>query len=482
MKRICRITLATVLSSGAFLPGLNAQDALLTGYFTDGYVYSHKLNPALTPAKGYVSMPFLNLVTSTGGNMKATQLFYPGADGRLKTFLSPEVSYGTVMGNLKPDNVFTSSVDWTLMSAGWYNKAGWIFNSIDISIRANEYSNIPAEAFGLVKNVGMTPGNIVKHSLDGLDARLHSYLQLSFGQSFRIADKVNIGYKLKLLAGAAFAQVTYDKFTAELSNESWHITAAGQLRCEPLCIGVKTNARGEKVYDFGNLSLGNPADIASGIASNLGFAGDIGLSWDVTDAIQLSMAVQNLGFIGFNGACVGNAVETVNYAGYPSQTIDDQMIALRDDLASLFEFVPQGGQGGERYSFTLPVTARVGADFRMPFYDRLSFGALYSQQFFGRYGWLEARLSANCDVLPWLGLSISYAGGTYGHQFGAIVNIHADVFNFFIGADNIPLRYSPQGIPLDTGITCASIGVNFLIGKYRGRYPKSAVECSPVKN
>ena len=74
------------LASAATAQNLNS------GYFTDGYLYRHELNPAFGNDQGYVAMPALgNLNIGMNSNLRVDNILY-NVNGKTALFLNPQVS------------------------------------------------------------------------------------------------------------------------------------------------------------------------------------------------------------------------------------------------------------------------------------------------------------------------------------------------------------------------------------------------------
>ena len=84
MKNLNKYLAVAVMVGAA--TGVSAQ-ALNSGYFLDGYLFKHQLNPALESDKAYFSIPVLgNINIGTRGNIGLGNFLYPTANGGLTTF------------------------------------------------------------------------------------------------------------------------------------------------------------------------------------------------------------------------------------------------------------------------------------------------------------------------------------------------------------------------------------------------------------
>ena len=96
--------------------------ALRTGYFLDGNLFRHRLNPALCGTRGYVSLPVLGGINvNTMGNFGMSSFLYesPYNSNKLVTFMHSSVSADEFLGNLESDNLINMNLDFTLLSIGF---------------------------------------------------------------------------------------------------------------------------------------------------------------------------------------------------------------------------------------------------------------------------------------------------------------------------------------------------------------------------
>ena len=105
MKRISLLFLAlNLLAVGS--GKLRAQSGVAgVEYFQPGYAYRHMLNPAFVPQWGYVGIPVLGLFNmDVRSNLGLADFLYPLENGKLGTFMHPEVSSEEFLSNIKKRN------------------------------------------------------------------------------------------------------------------------------------------------------------------------------------------------------------------------------------------------------------------------------------------------------------------------------------------------------------------------------------------
>lgn len=90
-----------------------------SGYFTDGYLYRHELNPAFGNSQNYVAMPALgNMNVAMRGNLALSDVLY-NVDGKTTTFLNPNVTASEFLGNIGEKNRLATDLKLEILSAGF---------------------------------------------------------------------------------------------------------------------------------------------------------------------------------------------------------------------------------------------------------------------------------------------------------------------------------------------------------------------------
>ena len=93
------IALSVWILSTILVMAQNAQ----TGYFTDGFLYRHRMNPAIANEKNYASLALGNNNFSFRGNLALNDVFYQ-VDGKTATFMHPDLSSAEVLSKFKDKN------------------------------------------------------------------------------------------------------------------------------------------------------------------------------------------------------------------------------------------------------------------------------------------------------------------------------------------------------------------------------------------
>ena len=470
MKRLY-ILLAAVLLSASVISAQNFR----TGYFLDGYMYKYQLNPAFQGERGFVALPALGgLGVGVESNMSLGTFYYP-SDGKLNTFLHPDVSTETFMSQISSSNPLNLNLDLNLLAAGFRVKN--TYHTIEFSLKSSNAVALPGDVFRFFK-VGGSEGSGL-YDLSTLNLSGNAYSQLAYGFSIKIKDFISVGLRAKFLMGLQLVQSDVSSFHVNMTPDKWTVNAAGGVLTSPLLGGLmEGNQTNEQTME----DLSNIAD-----TQNFGAAFDLGVSVDFLKHFTASASILDLGFISWQNLerlnlCSGTWEFTgVDNIGSENNSNPD-FESKFNELGNIFKFEPSDQL--ENYTQQLGFTTMIGLEFRMPFYERMSVGALATHRFEGASSWTEGRFSLNLAPLRWLSMTGNYAISTFGQSYGAALNIHPKGFNLFLGLDSFKplLNVTPEFIPIDEMNTNLKFGITFPFGKYNGRYPKVAKNIKTVKN
>lgn len=464
MKRYRQYILAAI---AATICGSASAQTINSAYFTTDYKFRHDLNPAFGNEQNYVSLPALgNISVNTHGNFGVgdvlfdNPLYRQGSDKKKTTFMNPYISAEEALkGFSTGDNKVTGNVDLAILSAGF--KAFGGYNTIELGARTSFGVSLPYQLFEFAKNTGNKT-----YDIGDVHANALSYVQLAFGHSRQINDRLRLGAKVKLLFGAGRADIKMQNLKADLApNDKWTVSGEGVANVSMKGFTYKETTEEYNDPGRGTYTKVDDVDVDGAGLGGFGMALDLGGVYKINDDWTVSAAVVDLGFISWTnnmqaanraGSFVFNGFHDTSVKTEHGNTIDDQADKYGDQLADFANLKDEGDQG--KRTTGIGATINLGGEYTLPVYRNLKFGLLSSTRINGKYTWTEGRLSANVAPLKWIDGGINFAVNSYTASMGWVLNLHPKGFNLFVGMDHLLGKTTKEYIPLSSN---ASINVGF---------------------
>ena len=464
MKKSLRYMAAALTMAAAILP-TSAQE-LRTSYFMETSNYRHQMNPALLDSP-YVGLLFSNINIGMTGNIGAKQFIFdtnglPGYTGnyRYTTFMDPNVDAATFLNKLHDKNRFDLYLNYNLFSVGF--KAWGGVNLLELNLRSNTNLTLPKGLFEFAK----TAGEKEHYEFGGLGMRTQNYMELALGHSRDINDQWRVGGKLKFLIGAAYADFTADNVTLDMTEDAWRIQSNAQMKASLLKSDVihedpsKNSADGRpRVKKLDNFGFSLPG---------FGMALDLGVTYKPIENLTLSAAITDLGFISWKNTHHASSQGDYTFDGFnniyigsdkdQTEDIDDQFDQIGDDLEEMFSVYDDGTKTATQ---ALAATLNVGAEYKLPAYDKLKFGFLYTSRIHGKYSWHQGMLNVGVRPVKWFECNVNGAVTSTGVTAGGMLSLKAPHFNFYIAADRFFSKMGKQGVPLNSSNGNITFGMTF---------------------
>lgn len=428
----------------ALMPCLLSAQNFRGGYFLDGNLMGYKSNPAFANDTDFISLLLGQSVTSVKSDLSLKNFLYPGPGGEsLVTGLHGSVDDETFLAPLRnKQNPLIVEEDLNLFSYGF--RRGQRYHIVDVSIRAGAAANVPYDLFEFLK-VGTARRS--DFDMKDLFVKTHSWLELSYGQSFDISDRLTVGARVKGLLGMAYGSIHARSLNLTLSEEYWQVTAdsdmetAGRaLTCGP--------AKDEDGNELDRLDLGTLDVSLAGFlgANGIGLSADAGVRWDAGDGLTLSAAILDVGGIKWFDDMYAQT-PSIDFRYDPAKVLGEQdKESPASSLGSIVKFIVQDKKKNSFDPMTM--TFNAGAEYRMPFYDRMTAGLLGMYRLDNIFNWWELRFSLNARPLDWLSLTVNLGPSKYGMSYGAAAAVTTGIFQFYLGTDAYVPEMTPQFAPL----------------------------------
>lgn len=428
-----------------------------TSYFMESMPTRHQLNPALTPNYNYVNLPLIPLFSGIqiglNSNVGMANFLYPRGN-ELVTGLHSSVSNDEFLGNIHRNNIIEANIKYNLVSFGFAKWGG--YNTFDLSAHSITNMNMPYELFEFAK-VGQINGEATTYNIPDLAISTYNYAELAIGHSRKITERLTVGAKFKFLAGIVHASAEINELNISMSQDKWQIQEKGRIFTTP---GIQINYKDNGEID--NIDTGTFGMDGVGI----GF--DLGATYKLLDNLTLSAALTDIGFISWKGAEAKANPDPFIFDGFHhfgaeddpvtgESQLDQETDQLEEDLKNLVRF--QNNQDSKS-TRSLTTTLNIGGEYSI-LSDKISFGLLSSTRFGLPTVWTELMASANFRPVSWFNATINGSFSNIGQSMGVLLNFNPKGFNFYIGSDYIPFRYSKEGIPLYHAKANITMGISF---------------------
>ncbi len=442
-------------------------------YFLEKTPFHTKWNPAMAPSRSGIGGPGSSMGFSFHSDLAFSDIFYPSADGsKLLNLLHPDLPQtdrDAFLSNMGESANFGSTMNMDLFNLGL--KLGKAYITIGSSMSNDFGIGMPKDFFKLFMNGPGGAGGTL--DLKSMNINAMSYIKTGIGLSLKLGDKLSVGATANYLAGLSDIRLGFDQFSVNTSGSAWTVNTKGNLRViAPEFINLQYD--NEDYLDFNNMDQTIDDSYFSSFMDNVssdpmgtlpiagsGLSLDLGLTYKPLNFLTISAAVLDFGSIKWKQECINQAKSdgTFTYDGQDlnnggnSEDISDQLV----DMMHL-----KKENSPEAYSSKLTTKLNIGAEIGIPS-NKLSFGILSQTGFAENGRYQDFMLSANLKPMSLIQTALTYSL-LHGEMssFGAAVNIKLLFLNLFVAADYIPLKVTPQYIPINNSYFNFQTGFNLM--------------------
>lgn len=442
MKKI-----AILLVAAFALLGVNTSNAQSrTSYFMEGSYFRTEFNPALTPTRGYILIPGLSGVNlNLGTNFLSFDNFVYKRNDEYVTFLHRDVTTEQFLGQLPSNLKTTVNANVNLLGLGFYTKK--MFWNFGANLRCDNNLVLSPELFKAVKSLGTG-----KHDLGATSFNANYYVEAYGGVSFPLLSWLTVGVKGKLLIGLLNAKASFDNLYLSINDDKIEANLDGSWRASCPVIDNQRVVNGEDVA-LTDLLKFDPNVIMNNLKS-YGAAIDFGVEMRfLNNHLKVSAAVTDLGFINWSDASQlgGKVSGGFVYTG-ANVTLDgvnqDELIRPLEGNDKLINFDDVLHKGKyEKYPATrLTCSINAGVEYNM-LKNKIALGVFSQTKVLNTstksVPYSEITASVNLRPLNWVSATVSHTllSGNNAGIFGAAINIHPALFNFYLGVDFIDTNW-----------------------------------------
>lgn len=452
--------LALVITLGA-----QAQE-VSTLYFLENAPMRHLLNPAFQPVSdGYVNFSPLGYSDFWIGNNSLTvsDVIYLDPKGQTITALHPE--YGNrkrLLNAFRNNSTLRTDATIDLLSFGFRHKEkGYV--TIQILERMEMRGTMPKDFFSyLLSSPQVSASSVTSLNMRSLGLGTQLYTEIGGGYSYQLNDVWTIGGKVKLLLGTLYAGATHSQLDITGSTSQLNIDGRGNLLVAgPLNFSVLPQHIGYETLSTISLDkmLDNSGSITDIIKryvtpSGYGAALDFGFTATPLKQLQVSVGLNDLGFIYWNRACnytssidtTFTGVGTLEYSDYVyngqfmADSIWPDVEARLKNLASAYTL----DNPVNHFCRMITTKLNVGIDGRF-FDNRLTVGLLSKTMLYNGHLSEEVTVGVAGKPFHWLNLAASYSlvdNGKYSNIGAGLSIMPYDGINMTLAMDYIPTSYA----------------------------------------
>ncbi len=411
-----------------------------TLYFFDNVPYASYINPALqTERDVYVGLPVLGWGQVSIGNLpfSVKDVLYK-KNGQLVTFLHPEFgNKDKFYKKLKHHTSLGADYQVNILSFGWRKKNNYY--SVGITERIDGGVSLPKDLFQLLLYGTAESYDVGREfNLKSLGATASAYTEIGVGVSTKLNEKLNIGYRIKLLLGTANLSFSPKKMKLSTSTDKWEITGDASFKMSSM---LKIN------NDFSSIEM--PSSIIDYIKpSGYGAAFDLGVTYDIIKDLKFSASITDLGFIYWNrnvkniDAEMNFAFDGINVDG--TSLFDDFSIGSAGDslLGGLTNSLAINGEQEKNHYVSMPTAKlNIGLEYRFC-KQKLGIGLLSRTMLYNKNIYEEITASFNMRPTNWYNFSVSYSMVNGRGSLGTALSLRGGPFLFFLAADYIPVTWT----------------------------------------
>ena len=455
--RISLITLALLMANSIF-----AQQ-VATLYFLENAPMRHIVNPALQPVSdGYINFTPFGYTSMWVGNNSLTMSDVVFKQGNTTmTVLHPQADRSALLKSLRGTTLYDADGTFNILSFGFRlkNQKGYVHIGIQERIEAGIAT--PEEYYLFLLDGGMK--NITGVNSFDLHTMGHHtavYTEIAGGYSHKINDQWTVGGKIKLLLGSAYSDMRNNQLILDASHEAWHLYGDGSIT---LAAPVNYDALPEQLtYDnIRHLRTGdlfkNQQIFSMVKPSGYGAALDLGFSYKPHPQVQITAALNDLGFIVWNNGLKYSTnidstflgvtdLEYNRYSNDANNNSFDSKLLMDDVVDRLENFAHAIHSTSSTKGFTrmLSMKLNVGVDANF-WKNRVGLGVLSKTRLYNNRLYTELTLGAAFRPVNWFNIAATYSliqNGKYSNFGVGLSLMPYDGINFTLAMDYIPTSYA----------------------------------------
>lgn len=456
-------SLLTLCLMAGLATSTHAQKANSLYFLSDAPLHT-RMNPAMAPKASGFGLGLSSLSLHLYSDLAVNDLFIPGPNGELRTFLHPEIDKNAFISGLNDVSSVSSGLDVELFTLGIRVKD--MYFSLHSSLNMDLGLGVPKDLFKLImlgmdQNASSTQFDLTQFNFNTL-----LYNKTGVGFSKSIGEMFTVGANVDFLTGLAHLEAGFDELSIDARGTEWTVTSKGYVQMAGPSDIQFTYDEANKFTGVDFSHYASPTNITGSttLASGSGLSVDLGMTAKPLPFLKLSAAITDLGFIKWKKDGIQKAssngtftFDGMELSGSEEEGEDNQLANELQEMANFTKTTVDKG-----YSSRLTSKLNVGAEAGV-LKNKITFG-LMSQTGFAPNGvYQDLMVAANLKPGSLIQTAFTYSL-LHGEMssFGAAINMKLLFLNLFLAADYIPLRYTANMLPLRNSYFNTQFGFNFM--------------------
>jgi hypothetical protein len=452
-----------ILSFGLVYCSLSLAQENIPLYHMLGVPQSNNMNPAFQPGCNfYIGSSYINFNIGSKPLRVNDVLFYNATIDSLITPLHRLANKDAFLAKLKPINTigFESSINF--LSFG-FRVANTAYITFDVNDKVFSIFDYPADfAKTLLKGF---PAN-QSYNWKNLGISSSYYREYALGFSNQFSDDLTLGIKGKLLFGKANLYTDNKDMYMYTDMSQWNLRTNIDVHSSLPMVEFSYDSLNRIKYDDIR-TQSSSSDIRNAIFNrrNWGLGVDLGAVYKLSEKIQLSASLVDLGYIKWrsylNGAKLQGEYKFtgVEFNSLDKDTIMQAITSIEDTLKDKFYKA-----GNNPYITSLAPKLYIGAAYNVTNWFKL--GMVSRTMFYRNTINPEITFSANVMPINLLSASVTYSVlNNKAQNLGVGLGLKFFAWQLYFVSEQIPLVYSKKSyLPYQTTGVNFRFGMNLLFG------------------
>lgn len=267
--------------------------------------------------------------------------------------------------------------------------------------------------------------------LSGLGVNMNAYMEYGVGYNRSVTKKLTVGGRVKLLSGIANIHTSKSEMSLLTDPLTYNITLKG---------GYGINSSNAFYFsDSVNKDKSTSALIQSPFNfKNVGLGLDLGVTYKVTDKIELNASIVDLGYITWKNNVKNYSSNEIDYTfkGFDINSVLFDSVNVADGLQDTLQQVFSNQPNSNTYRTSLYTRFYMAGRYELT--KLISMNVIVCNQFLESHNRMSLALGANFKLKNWLAMNANYAafGGSFGN-IGFGFAIRSGPLQVYLASDNI---------------------------------------------